>query len=106
MDYLLTEEQMMIKELCSKIAEEKIRPVAAELDKSEEFPREIMKVLARSDLFGIFIPEEYGGTVQLGPKQIVAGVLDLCIATEEFSRACAGVAVCYAASALGTFPIL
>jgi butyryl-CoA dehydrogenase len=106
MDYLLTDEELMIKELCGKIAEDKIRPVAAELDKTEEFPWEIMKILAQSDLFAIFVPEEFGGTLQLPPKQPVGGVLGLCIATEELSRACGGIAVCYAASALGTFPII
>jgi butyryl-CoA dehydrogenase len=98
MNYLLTEEQKMIQDLCRQIADEKIRPVAAELDRTEEFPVEIMKVLAQSDLFGIFIPMEYGGTG--------TSVLSLCIATEELSKACGGVAVCYAASALGTFPII
>ncbi|MFH1678743.1 MAG: acyl-CoA dehydrogenase family protein [Candidatus Omnitrophota bacterium] len=106
MDYFLTDEQVMIKELCRQIAEEKIRPVAAELDKTEEFPSQIMKVLAQSDLFGIFIPEQFGGTLVLPPKQTAGGVLDLCIATEELSRVCGGIAVCYAASALGTFPII
>ncbi|MFH1338878.1 MAG: acyl-CoA dehydrogenase [Candidatus Omnitrophota bacterium] len=106
MDYLLTDEQLMIKELCAKVAEDKIRPVAAELDKTEEFPREIMKILAQSDLFAIFVPEEFGGTLQLAPKQTMGGVLGLCIAIEELSRACGGIAVCYAASALGTFPII
>ena len=98
MDYLLTEEQVMIKDLCRQIAKEKIEPVVAELDKSEKFPKEIMEVLAQSDLFAIFVPTEYGGTG--------GGILDLCIATEEFSRICGGVAVSYAASALGTFPII
>jgi butyryl-CoA dehydrogenase len=98
MDYLLTEEQKMIQDLCRQIAQEKIRPVAAELDKTEKFPNEIMKVIAQSDLFGIFVPEEYGGTG--------ISILSLCIATEEFSKACGGIAVCYAASALGTFPII
>lgn len=98
MDYLLTEEQKMIRDLCRQIAEEKIRPVAAELDEKEEFPHQIMKVISDSDLFGVYLPEEYGGTG--------GGVLELCIATEEFSKACGGIAVCYAASALGTIPIL
>jgi len=98
MDYLLSDEQKMIQELARKIAQDKIRPVAAKYDQSEEFPWEIMKILAQSDLFAIFVPAEYGG--------IGAGVLDLCIATEELSRACGGIAVCYAASALGTFPII
>ncbi|MDD5292383.1 MAG: acyl-CoA dehydrogenase family protein [Candidatus Omnitrophica bacterium] len=98
MDYLLSDNQKMIQSLCRQIAEEKIMPVAAELDKSEEFPWEIIKVIAQADLFSLFIEEKYGG--------MGGGVLELCLATEEFSRGCGGVAVSYAASALGTFPII
>jgi butyryl-CoA dehydrogenase len=98
MDYFITEEQEMIKDLARRIAQEKIAPAAAELDEKEEFPWEIIKELAKADLFAVFIPEEYGG---LGGK-----VLDLCIVTEELSKACSGVAVSYAATALGSFPIL
>jgi butyryl-CoA dehydrogenase len=98
MDYLLTDEQKMIKELSHKIAEEKIRPAAAKYDISEEYPWDVLKVMAASDMFGLFIPEEYGG---LGTS-----IMNLCLATEEFSRACGGIAVCYAASALGTLPIV
>ena len=98
MDYLFTEEQKMIRDLCRQIAREKIAPIAAEYDRSEKFPHEAIKIIADSDLFAIFVPAEYGGTG--------GGVLDLCIATEELSRACGGIAVCYAASALGTFPIV
>lgn len=106
MDYLLTEEQRMIRDLCRQVARGKIAPIAAELDKTESFPWEIIKILAQSDLFGIFIPQEFGGTLVLPSEQKVSGVLNLCIATEELSRACGGIAVCYAASALGTFPII
>lgn len=98
MDYLLTEEQKMIKELARQIAEEKIKPVAAEYDEKEEFPWPIVKVLAESDMFGIYIPEAYGGTG--------GGVLDLAIATEELSWGCGGISLAYAATGLGTFPIL
>jgi len=98
MDYLLTEEQKMIQELARKIAQEKIQPVAAQYDQSEEYPWEIIKVIADAGLFGLFVPEEYGG--------MSVGVLNLCLATEELSKACGGIAVCYAASALGTFPIV
>lgn len=98
MNYLLTDEQKMIQELARKVAKEKIKPVAAKYDQSEEFPWDIMEILAKADLFAIFVPQEYGGTG--------GGVLDLCIATEELSAACGGIAVCYAASALGTFPII
>jgi len=98
MDYQFTEEQIMIRDLARKVAQEKIVPKAAEYDESGEFPWEIMKLLADSDLFGIYIEEKYGGTG--------GGVLELAIVTEELSKACGGIAVCFAASALGTFPIL
>jgi len=98
MDYLLTDEQKMVRDLARKIAEEKIKPVAAKYDQSEEYPWDMIKIIADAGLFGLFIPEEFGG--------MGTNVLNLCIATEELSRACAGIAVCYAASALGTFPIL
>ncbi len=97
-DYLLTEEQQMIRDLARQITDEKIRPVAAEHDKSEKFPWEIMKVMAQSDLFGVYIEQKYGG---LG-----GGVFELCLATEEFSKGCAGIAICYSASALGAYPII
>jgi alkylation response protein AidB-like acyl-CoA dehydrogenase len=98
MDYFLDEDQVMIRDLVRQIAEEKVVPVREELDEKEEFPWEIMKVMAQSDLFGLFIPEEYGG---LGK-----GCLELCIAVEELSRACLGVSTSYAANALGTYPML
>jgi butyryl-CoA dehydrogenase len=98
MDYFLTEEQEMIRDLCRQIAEERIKPVRAELDEKEEFPREIMKALAQADLFGLIIPEEYGG---LG-----GGCMENVIAVEELSRACLGVSTSYAASFLGSYPIL
>ncbi|MBF0533189.1 MAG: acyl-CoA dehydrogenase family protein [Candidatus Omnitrophica bacterium] len=98
MDYLLTEEQEMIRELCRKITDEKIMPKAAEYDRDETFPWDIVKVMADADLFGIYYEEKYGG--------MGGGCLDLCIATEEFSRGCAGIALAYSASALGAYPII
>ena len=97
-EYQLTEEQKMLKELCRDIAETKIRPVSRQLDEKEEFPYEIIEVFAKSDLFSLCIPQEYGG---LG-----GGLLDLCIATEEISSVDGGVAASFAASYLGMFPIL
>jgi len=97
-DYFLTEEQKMIKDLARQIAEEHVKPVRAELDETGEFPWEIMKILAQADMFRVFIPEEYGG---LG-----TGALELCLVVEELSRVCLGVSTTYAANALGTYPIL
>jgi len=98
MDYGFTDEQKEIVELTSKIAREKILPVRAELDETEEFPWEIINVLADAGLFGIYIPEEYGG---LG-----FGNLENCLAIEELSKHCIGVSVSFAASGLGAYPIL
>ena len=98
MDYFLTEEQIMIRDLARQIAEEKIVPARSELDETGQFPWDIMYTLAQSDLFGLFIPEEFGG---LGK-----GCLELSIAVEELSRACLGVSTTFAANALGTYPIL
>ena len=98
MEYFLDEQQQMIKELAARIADERVAPVAAELDEKEEFPWELMRVLADADLCGVYIPEEYGG---LG-----GGVFEQVLVVEELSRACSGVAASYAATGLGTFPIL
>ncbi|TES82142.1 MAG: acyl-CoA dehydrogenase [Dehalococcoidia bacterium] len=98
MDYFLTEQQREIRNLTRTIAEEQVLPVRAALDEKEEFPAEIMKILADAGLFGVYISEEYGG---LG-----GGLLDLCLVVEELSRVCSGIAVTYAASGLGTFTLL
>jgi alkylation response protein AidB-like acyl-CoA dehydrogenase len=98
LDYQLTEEQITIKNLVRQIAEEKIVPVRSELDEKEEFPWEIMKYLADTDMFRIFIPEEYEG--------LSGSSLDLCLVIEELSRACAGIALCYAATSLGTIALV
>jgi len=98
LDYNLTETQVQIVELARKVAKEKILPVRAELDEKGEFPWEILKVLADVGLFGVYIPEEYGG---LG-----FGNLENCLVVEELSKVCVGVSVSFAASGLGTYPIL
>jgi alkylation response protein AidB-like acyl-CoA dehydrogenase len=97
LDYFLTEQQQLIRDLARRVAEERILPVRAELDEKEEFPWPIVKDMAASDLFRVFIPEQYEG---LGEQ-----AMGLCIAVEELSRACCGVALTYAADALGSIPI-
>ena len=98
MEYFLTEQQKTLKSLTRRIAEERILPVRAELDEKEEFPWAIIKDMADSDLFRVFVPEKYDG---LG-----GGCLDLCLVVEELSRVCSAVAVSYAASALGAYAII
>ena len=98
MNYFLTDDQKMIRDLAAQIAKEKIAPIAAELDETGEFPWEVVKTLGTSDLFRVFIPTEYDG---LG-----GGMFEMALVVEELSKACGGIALSYAASGLGTIPII
>ncbi len=75
-----------------------MRPLSAKYDRLQEYPWEIRDALAEAELFGVWIPKEYGGHG--------GGVMDLCLVVEELSKACGGVGVLFAVNALGSFPIL
>ncbi|MFA5113202.1 MAG: acyl-CoA dehydrogenase family protein [Candidatus Margulisiibacteriota bacterium] len=98
LDYGLTEEQQMVRDLARKVSLEKALPKRAEWDETGEFPWEALKAYAAADLCGLYIPEDLGGMGQ--------SVFNFCLATEEISRICGGVGVSFAASALGSTPIL
>jgi alkylation response protein AidB-like acyl-CoA dehydrogenase len=98
MDYGLTETQVMIRDLCRKVAQEKIKPIREHYDEANEFPHEMIKVFAEADLCGLYIEEKFGG---LG-----GGIMDLAVGVEELSKVCSGIALAVAATALGTFPII
>ncbi len=98
MEYFLSEEQKKLKRLAREIAEEKILPIRSKLDREGGFPYEIMKIIDKAGFPALFIPEEYGGSG--------GGVFNMCLVTEELSRIEAGVAISYAATALGLTPIL
>jgi len=100
MDYGFTEEQRAIQDLARDIAEREIRPVAAEYDRSGECPWPIVRTLAGADLFRTFVPEEYDGIAGGTPTT------NLVLVTEELSKACGGIALALAGTALGTMPIL
>jgi alkylation response protein AidB-like acyl-CoA dehydrogenase len=98
MDYLLTEEQQMLRDLAREIAHERIKPIRAQLDEEEIFPWDVLANLAQADLCGTVIPEAYGG---LG-----LGCLENCLVLEALAEGCVGVATTYAASFLGAYPLL
>ncbi|MFO7761223.1 MAG: acyl-CoA dehydrogenase family protein [Thermodesulfobacteriota bacterium] len=98
MDYFLTEEQQMVVDSASQITDELIIPQRAQLDELEEYPTEILDAVAEVDLFGLYIPEEYGG--------FGGGMFEMVLALEQFGRGCTGVATAFAASGLGALPIL
>ncbi len=102
MNYYLSEELNDIKEICAGIAEKHIIPVRALLDEENRFPREIVNAMSDAGLHGIYISEEYGGSAEM----FGGGSMALCIATEELSKACGGIALSFAANALGAMPIM
>ena len=83
-EYLLTKQQLMVKELTHKIAEEQIKPIAAEIDEKEIFPRESIDVLARAGILGCPYPEELGGSGM--------DFLSFVLAIEEIAKVCGSTA--------------
>jgi alkylation response protein AidB-like acyl-CoA dehydrogenase len=93
----LTEEQREIRELVRTIAREKIAPRAAEIDKTAEFPWDVVEVFRENDLFGIMYDEEYGG---IGESSLMT-----LVAIEEVSKVCATSGLIIAVQELGSLGI-
>jgi alkylation response protein AidB-like acyl-CoA dehydrogenase len=98
MDFALTEEQQMVRDMARRFAETEIKPKAAELDERHEHPAEIVKQLGELKMMGIAVPEEYGG----GGMDYVSYVLALI----EISKACASTGVIMSVNnSLYCFPV-
>jgi butyryl-CoA dehydrogenase len=98
MDFSLTEEQELMLEEVKKVCKEKIAPMADEIEKEGKFPKENLKLLAGMDLFGLIIPEEYGG---LG-----MGFVTWSLIAEEISKACGTTGLSFGANLLCVYPIM
>ena len=79
--YRLTEEQEQLRDAVRVLADERIAPRAAEIDRTAEFPWDIKELLAGQDILGLPFPAEYGG--------VGGDLLTVCLAIEQLSRACA-----------------
>jgi len=98
-DFDLSDDHQLLQRTVRDFAEERIAPVAEELDREHRFPYEIVEALAELGLMGIPIPEEHGG----GGGDTLAYAL----AIEELTRIDSSVAITVAAhTSLGTMPIL
>ncbi len=97
MDFELTDDQKAIVEAAREICETEFAPKADEIDKKGEFPQENIELLAKYDLSGIPIPEEYGG---LG-----ADFLTWALVGEEIAQACSTTSAIYGANMLCIYPI-
>ncbi len=96
--FYLTDDQRAIRDLARKIARERILPYAARYDEAEAYPEEAMRAIADSGLYGVWVPEEYGGGAM--------GCLALSLVQEEIAYACAATATNYGATPLGGLPIV
>ena len=96
--FYLTEEQRMIRDLARQIAREKVAPLAAHVDETESYPEDSIRALIQQELYGIWVPEAYGGSAM--------GCLALALVCEEIAWACAATATQYLDQPLGGLPIL
>ena len=98
MDFMLTEQQQMMKKLFAEFAEKEVKPLAAEVDEDERFPRENVEKMKACKMMGIPFSREYGGAG--------ADYLSYILAVEELSKRCGTTGVVLSAhTSLGTWPI-
>jgi alkylation response protein AidB-like acyl-CoA dehydrogenase len=90
----LSAEQREIRDLVRDLARERVAPRAAEIDKSAEFPWDMVELLREHDLFGLPFDEEHGGTG--------TGALMVLVAIEELSKVCATTGLLLAVQELGS----
>jgi alkylation response protein AidB-like acyl-CoA dehydrogenase len=94
----LTEEQRLLRDAVRELADERVAPRAAAIDRTGEFPEDLRQLLATQDILALPFPEEHGG---LGGE-----LLSVCLAVEQLSRACATTGLVLAAHELGALPLL
>ena len=94
----LNEQQSALRAAVRELAEDKIAPRAAEIDRSGEFPQDVVDLLAQHDFLALPFPTEYGG---LG-----ADMISVLVAIEELSRVCATSGLIPAVQELGSLPLL
>jgi alkylation response protein AidB-like acyl-CoA dehydrogenase len=95
--YEISQEALDLRDMVRRLAQEKIAPRAAEVDRKSEYPWDIRELLASHDILGLPFDAEHGGTG--------TGTLVLQMAVEEIAKACASSALMLMVQELGTLPI-
>jgi alkylation response protein AidB-like acyl-CoA dehydrogenase len=95
--YEVPQESRDLRDMVRRLAQEKIAPRAAEIDREAKYPWDVRGLLAEHDILGLPFPERYGGTG--------TGTLVLQMAVEEIAKACAASALILMVQELGTLPI-
>ena len=96
--YRLTEEQMLLRDAVRTLADERVAPRAADIDRTGEFPQDLRELLAAQDILALPFPAAYGG--------LDADLLTVCLAVEQLSRACATTGLILAVHELASLPIV
>jgi alkylation response protein AidB-like acyl-CoA dehydrogenase len=96
--FALSEEHEALRESVRALADDKIAPRAADVDRTGEFPWDVYEALVKADLQAVHIPEAYGGA---GADAIAAAIV-----IEEVARACASSSLIPAVNKLGTVPLM
>ncbi|MCY0879836.1 MAG: acyl-CoA dehydrogenase family protein [Firmicutes bacterium] len=96
--YALTEEQEWFRDTVRRLAQERVAPRAADIDRTGTFPWDIAELFAEAGLLGLGLPEEWGGGG--------ADLLTLALAIEEVAKVCATSSLIIAAQHLGALPIV
>lgn len=97
MDFTLNDEQLAIRDTCREFAEQEIKPLAEEMDRTGQFPYALVRKMGELGLLGLPFPEEYGGAG--------ADFLSYCLAIEEISRGDVSVGITMEAhTSLGASP--
>jgi alkylation response protein AidB-like acyl-CoA dehydrogenase len=96
--YRLTEDQLALRDAVRVLADERIAPRAADIDRTGEFPWDVKELLASHDILSLPYPESYGG---LG-----GDLLTVCLAVEQISRVCATSGLILAVQELASLPLL
>ena len=98
MQYELTEEQAMIRQLAHDFARQEIAPLAAQADRDQRFHLPLQQQALELGLLNIAMPEAYGG--------MGLGALEVALVTEQLCRACLGLGTALCVNALAAEPIL
>ena len=98
MDFSLNREQELIRKMIAEFTENEVKPIAAEIDRTHEFPAENIKKMFQLGIMGMTVPKEYGGA---GADQVSAAIV-----TEELAKACASTSDIVAGHTLCCVPIL
>src|SRR6478609_10948947 len=96
--FALSKAHQALREAVRALADDKIAPRAADVDRTSEFPWDVYEALVKADFQAVHIPEAYGGA---GADAIATAIV-----IEEVARACASSALIPAVNKLGTMPLL